>query len=76
VEAMVGVLGAIDEQEYGGEALDPDGGSRLGVALPVELREGDNAAHGAQRGGGLGEQRHELVRCFLVFMSIPKKGMC
>jgi hypothetical protein len=31
---MVGVLGAIDEQEYGGEALDPDGGSRLGVALP------------------------------------------
>lgn len=55
MEAMVGVLGAIDEQEYGGEALDPDGGSRLGVALPVELREGDGAAHGAQRGGDLGE---------------------
>ena len=52
---MVGVLGAIDEQEYGGEALDPDGGSRLGVALPVELHEGDGAAHGAQRGGDLGE---------------------
>ena len=52
---MVGVLGAIDEEENGGDALDPDGGGRLGVALPVELREGDGAAHGAQRGGGLGE---------------------
>ena len=67
MEAMVGVLGAIDEEEYGGEALDPDGGSRLGVVLPVELREGDDAAHGAQRGDGLGESRHELVRCFFRF---------
>jgi hypothetical protein len=53
---MIGVFGVIEEEEHGGEALDPDSGDGcLGVAFHAELCEGKSAAHGAQRGGGLSE---------------------
>jgi len=68
-QAMIGMFGVTDEEEHGGEALDPDGGGCLGVALHAELCEGNSAAHGAQRDGGLGEP--EL--CALASRCIPKQ---
>jgi len=52
------------------EALDPDGGGCLGVALHAELCEGDSAAHGAQRGRGLGEPQ---LCAALASWRVPKQ---